>query len=70
MREIFSIIFSDRLNEGKFPHEWKKANIVPVHKKGNRVEKTIDQSHYSLFAAKILSLSFITKCLPFLMRTI
>ena len=30
-----SIIFNDCLNEGKFPHEWKKANIVPVHKKGN-----------------------------------
>ena len=32
-----SIIFNDCLNEGKFPHEWKKANIVPVHKKENRV---------------------------------
>ena len=31
-----SIIFNDCLNEGKFPHEWKKANIVPVHKKGNK----------------------------------
>ena len=31
-----SIIFSDYLNEGKFPHEWKKANAVPVHEKGNK----------------------------------
>ena len=31
-----SIIFNDCLNEGKFPHEWKKANAVPVHKKGNK----------------------------------
>ena len=31
-----SIIFNDCLNEGKFPHEWKKANVVPVHKKGNK----------------------------------
>ena len=30
-----SIIFNDRLNKGKFPHEWKKANVVPIHKKGN-----------------------------------
>ena len=22
--------------EGKLPHEWKKANVVPVHKKGNK----------------------------------
>ena len=31
-----SIIFNDFLNKGKFPHEWKKANVVPVHKKGNK----------------------------------
>ena len=31
-----SIIFNDCLNEGKFPHEWKKANVVPVHKKGSK----------------------------------
>ena len=31
-----SIIFKDCLNKGKFPHEWKKANVVPVHKKGNK----------------------------------
>ena len=32
----FSIIFNDCLNEGKFPHKWKKANVVPAHKKGNK----------------------------------
>ena len=31
-----SIFFNDCLNDGKFPHEWKKANIVPVHNKGNK----------------------------------
>ena len=31
-----SIFFKDCLSEGKFPHEWKKANVVPVHKKGNK----------------------------------
>ena len=31
-----SIIFKDCLSEGKFPHEWKKANVVPVYKKGNK----------------------------------
>ena len=31
-----SMIFNDCLDEGKFPHEWKKANVVPVHKKGNK----------------------------------
>ena len=31
-----SIIFNDCLNKGKFPHEWKKANVVPVYKKGDK----------------------------------
>ena len=30
------LIFNDFLNEGKFLHEWKKANFVRVHKKGNK----------------------------------
>ena len=30
------IISNGCLNEGKFPHEWKKANVVPIHKKGNK----------------------------------
>ena len=29
-------ILNDYLNEGKFPHEWEKANVVPVHKKRNK----------------------------------
>ena len=33
-----SIIFKDCLNKGKLSHEWKKANVVPVHKKGNKQE--------------------------------
>ena len=28
------IVFNDYLNKGKF--EWKKANVVPVYKKGNK----------------------------------
>ena len=31
-----SIIFKGCLNEGKSSHEWKKNNVVPVHKKGNK----------------------------------
>ena len=31
-----SIIFNNCLNEGKFPYEWKKGKVVPVHKKGNK----------------------------------
>ena len=29
------MIFKSCLNQGFFPAEWKKANVVPVYKKGN-----------------------------------
>ena len=29
-------IFRSCIENGKFPSEWKKANVVPVHKKGNK----------------------------------
>ena len=29
------LIFQSCLESGKFPSEWKKANVVPIHKKGN-----------------------------------
>ena len=31
-----NIIFKTCLLTGKFPLEWKKANIVPIHKKGDK----------------------------------
>ena len=30
------LIFQSCLESGKFPAEWKKANVVPVHKKGDK----------------------------------
>ena len=30
------LIFQACLESGKFPSEWKKANVVPVHKKGDK----------------------------------
>ena len=66
-----SIAFNDCLNVGKYPEEWKNANVIPViTKETNSVWKSIGQSLYSLFVVKCLNDSFITKCLPFLLRTI
>ena len=31
-----SIIFRNSLNSGIFPDHWKRSNIVPIHKKGNK----------------------------------
>ena len=30
------IIFKSCSEKGQFPNEWKKANVVPVHKKGDK----------------------------------
>ncbi len=31
------IIFQSSIEQGKLPDIWKKANIVPLYKKGNRI---------------------------------
>ena len=61
-----SISFNDCLNEDKFPHEWKKANIVPVHNKGNKQNL---KNYRPISLLPIYSEMFIRKCLPFLLRT-
>ena len=33
IRKPLEIIFKSCLESGIFPREWKKANVVPVHKK-------------------------------------
>ena len=30
------IIFRSCIEKGQFPNEWKKANVVPVHKNGDK----------------------------------
>ena len=30
------LIFKSCLESGKFPSEWKKTNVVPIHKKGDK----------------------------------
>ena len=44
--------FKSCLESGTFPSVWKKANVVPVHKKS---EKIIGPYHYSLFVEKYLN---------------
>ena len=34
--KTLSIIYRNSLNSGIFPNNWKRSNIVPVHKKGNK----------------------------------
>ena len=34
--EHLEIIFKSCIEKGQFPNEWKKANVVSVHKKGDK----------------------------------
>ena len=34
--ELLADLFSRSISEGKLPNDWKAANVVPVHKKGDR----------------------------------
>ena len=36
VRRPLQIIYKSCLDRGKFPQEWKKANVVPVHKKNDK----------------------------------
>ena len=31
-----SIIFNKSFNSGTLPHDWKNAQVTPIHKKGSR----------------------------------
>ena len=44
------IIFETALKSGIYPDKWKKANVVPVHKKEskNMLKNYIDQYYYYL----------------------
>ena len=37
--EPLYLIFENCLKSGVYPPQWKKANIIPIHKKGNRQSK-------------------------------
>ena len=56
------MILKQALIFGSFPPDWKKANIVPIHKKGNK--KAI-QFPCSLYVAKPSTDLFLTKSLDF-----
>ena len=63
-----SIIFNDCIKEVKFSSDWKKAHVVPVHKKRDKqCLKIIDLFPYFQSAAKYFSVSFIMSFSPFLL---
>ena len=66
--KLLSIIFNDCLKERKFPSDWKKADVKPVHKNGDKqCLKIMDAFPYFQFAANFLSVLSIMNYSPFLL---
>ena len=53
---LLELIFKDCLANGIFPSDWKKGNIVPVHKKNDKqCLKTTDLYLYYQYVVKFSS---------------
>ena len=51
-----AIIFKQCVDTAIFPSEWKKGNIVPIHKKGDKQTlKNYRQYRFILFVEKFLN---------------
>ena len=66
-----NLIFKSCLKTGQFPSEWKKANVVPVFKKGDKqLVKNYRPISLLSITGKIFEDYFIIKCLSFLLEMI
>ena len=60
----FEMVFKQALLTGVFPSEWKKGNIVPIHKKKDKKTlKIIVQFFYFRFVVQYLKDLFLRKYL-------
>ena len=61
------LIFSSCIEPGIFPTEWKKANVVPIHKRDDKQNvKNIELFHFFQFLGKYLNVLYTIKCTHFL----
>ena len=59
-----SLIYEKCLITGSYPDIWKKANVLPIHKKESRqVKKNYRQYHFYLFVGKYLKKSCLMSCI-------
>ena len=63
VRRPLQIIYKSCLDRGKFPQEWKKANVVPVHKKNDKQLVIIVISPCYLYMVKFLNVYSTILCL-------
>ena len=63
------LIFKQALITGTYTSDWKKGNIVPVHKKCDKQNIKITTQHlYYRYAAKFLKGFDLTICLAFSLK--
>ena len=63
-----SLIFQASINQGILPSDWKEANVVPIHKKGQRsVAANYRPVSLTSICCKILEhIIYTLHCLPIL----
>ena len=68
--KLLEIIFKSCIRKGRFPSEWKKVNVVPVDKKGDK-QVSISYRPVSLLQiwGKIFERLLFDICLSFLLAT-
>ena len=65
------IIFKNCIESGKFPLEWKKANVVPIYKKGNKqFIKNYRPVSLLCICGKIFERIIYNRCFEFLMSNL
>ena len=63
------IIFKSYIGEGHFPSGWKKANVIPAHKKGNnQVSKNYRPIQYFQYVEKYLKVLLYNSLLEFFIK--
>ena len=62
-----SVIFKNCLQTWTFPNNWKKSNVVPIHKKGaSNIYKITAQIHCCQYVVKFLKIFIFKPLLEFL----
>ena len=66
---VLEIIFKSCIGKGQFPSEWKKANVVPVNKKGDKqVSRNYPPLSLHPVGGKYLNVNYIVICLNFILK--
>ena len=67
-----SLIYQNCINSEIFSNIWKKSNIVPIHKMGDKqvVDNITDQFHFYQFLVKFLKGLFLIHYLNLFMKII